>query len=54
MKYRMGVSKLGRSRDPKEKGRAIEPGLLPFKTPVSRMILHSAASKKQQQKATSG
>jgi hypothetical protein len=39
---------------PKGKGRAVTPGLLPFKTPVSALILPSAASKKQHKKATEG
>jgi hypothetical protein len=36
----------------KKKAGLFRPGLLPFKTPVSALILRSAASKKQQKKNT--
>jgi hypothetical protein len=36
----------------KKKAGLFRPGLLPFKTPVSALILPSAASKKQQKKNT--
>jgi hypothetical protein len=38
----------------KKKAGLFRPGLLPFKTPVSALILRSAASKKQQKKTTVG
>jgi hypothetical protein len=38
----------------KKKAGLFRPGLLPFKTPVSALILRSAASKKQQKKTTLG
>jgi hypothetical protein len=38
----------------KKKAGLFRPGLLPFKTPVSALILRSAASKKQQKKITLG
>jgi hypothetical protein len=38
----------------KKKAGLFRPGLLPFKTPVSALILRSAASKKQQKKTTRG
>jgi len=55
MKNQKGVSKLGRYREAKEKGRAFYgPAFLRSRPPYPGLILHSAASKKQHQKATHG